>query len=89
MVLRVALISSAQIRAGRGDVVALADGDREITWSGLDRLLNQATNALLSLVGSGPGEPRSERRIAVFARNSVEVLEIGRASCRERVSVVV
>ena len=88
MVLRVALISSAQIRAGRGVVVALADGDREITWSGLDRLLNEATNALLSLVGSGPGEPRSERRIAVFARNSVEVLVVHLAAHLAGVSSV-
>ena len=69
-----ALVTADQVRNGRGDEVALADGERELTWSALDDVLNRATNALLSMVERD--DPDGHRRIAVFARNSVEVVAV-------------
>jgi acyl-CoA synthetase (AMP-forming)/AMP-acid ligase II len=70
-----ALVSAAQVASGRGEEPALVDGDREITWRELDGILNRATNALLSLAerAQDRGGPR---RIAVFARNAVEVVAV-------------
>ena len=50
------------------DAVALADGDRELTWPEVNSAVNRATNAMLAMnLGDA-------LRVSVFARNSTEVV---------------
>ena len=77
-----ALGSAARVEEGRGDELALTDGARTLTWRQLDRDLNRAANALLAMDLGG------ERRVAVFARNAVETLELHYATHLAGVSPV-
>ena len=50
------------------DAVALADGDRELSWPEVNSAVNRATNAMLAMnLGDA-------LRVSVFARNSTEVV---------------
>jgi long-chain acyl-CoA synthetase len=65
----VSLIGLGTWRGKREDQLAVADEDgTALTWSELDRLLNRSVNALLAR-DVGP-----DRRIAVFAQNSVSTV---------------
>jgi long-chain acyl-CoA synthetase len=59
---------AAEFGATRPTEVAISDGVRSLTWSEVDAVLRPAVHVLLGL-DLGP-----ERRIAVFAHNSVETL---------------
>src|SRR4051812_17688340 len=60
--------------------IALTDLERVLTWAETDDALNRATNGLLA-ADTGP-----EHRIAVFARNSTEVVLVHSAAMRAGVS---
>jgi len=65
-------------------MVPTPDGDyRAVTWGAFADMIKKAACYLTS-VGFASGD-----RGAIFGTNQVEWLEIGRASCRERVSVPV
>jgi long-chain acyl-CoA synthetase len=59
------LVGYGTWRGLRDDEVALRDEGEALTWAELDELLNRSVNALLDR------DVGSERRIAVFAENSV------------------
>ncbi|MGI8331907.1 AMP-binding protein [Actinomadura scrupuli] len=61
-------LATAQHAADDPDGLALCDQRAELTWARADDLLNRAVNGLLAL-DLGP-----ERRVAVFAENSVETV---------------
>lgn len=62
---------SIMTRRGRSEdagAVALADATQELSWEGLDHLLNRIGNALLEDVTPG------DDRVAVFAENALETV---------------
>src|SRR4051812_18432231 len=62
------------------DGIAVSDFERVLTWAEADDALNRATNAIVA-ADTGP-----EHRVAVFARNSVEVVLAHSAAMRAGVS---
>jgi len=62
--------------------VALTDGSRTLAWAEVDEALNRATNALID-ADAGP-----DSRVAVYARNSTEVVIVHSAAVRAGVSSV-
>lgn len=62
--------------------VALTDGARALTWSEVDVALNRAVHALLD------ARAGRHQRIAVYARNSIEVVLVHSAAVRAGVSSV-
>jgi 3-oxocholest-4-en-26-oate---CoA ligase len=65
-----------------GDRVAVACGDRQVTYRELDERTNRLAHHLAGL-GVGPGD-----RVGLYARNSIEALETLIAACKLRASAV-
>ncbi|HEV2260564.1 MAG TPA: acyl-CoA synthetase [Streptosporangiaceae bacterium] len=65
-----------------GERTAVACGDRQVTYAGLDERTNRLAHHLAGL-GVGPGD-----HVGLYARNSIEALETLIASCKLRASAV-
>jgi 3-oxocholest-4-en-26-oate---CoA ligase len=65
-----------------GDRTAVACGDRQVTYAGLEERTSRLAHYLAGL-GVGPGD-----HVGLYARNSIEALETLIASCKIRASAV-
>jgi 3-oxocholest-4-en-26-oate---CoA ligase len=65
-----------------GDRIAVACGDRQVTYAELEERANRLAHHLVGL-GVGPGD-----HVGLYARNSIEALETLIAACKLRASAV-
>src|SRR5258708_36489956 len=61
-----------------GDRIAVACGDRQVTYSELEQRVNRLAHHLAG-IGAGPGD-----HVGLYARNSIEATETLLASCHPR-----
>src|SRR5260221_5522253 len=65
-----------------GDRIAVACGDRQVTYSELEQRVNRLAHHLAG-IGVGPGD-----HVGLYARNSIEATETLLASCKLRAAAV-